>query len=97
MLEIQKVDNEGMHVGVPVCLCVCVCVCMRVCVHTCVFVSVCLSVHVDDGNDDDVVLYSTVTPCICGMIGALGRVVSFEACCQWVLLSVQITRHYLTI
>ena len=23
---------------------------------------------------------------------ALGRVVSFEACCQWALLSVQITR-----
>ena len=31
---------------------------------------------------------------------ALGRVASFEACCQWPLLSVQITRlgtHYLTL
>ena len=35
-----------------------------------------------------------VTPCYCSMLGALGRVVSFEVCCQWALLSVQITRHY---
>ena len=27
----------------------------------------------------------------------LGSVVSFEACCQWALLNVQITRHYPTI
>ena len=47
--------------------------------------------------DDDVVLYSAVTPCCCNMIGALGRVVSFEACCQRALLSVQILRHYPTI
>ena len=47
-------------------------------------------------DDDDVVLYSTVTPCYCSKLGALGSVVSFEACCQWALLSVQITRHYPT-
>ena len=29
------------------------------------------------------------------MLGVLGKVVSFEACCQWGLLTVQITRHYL--
>ena len=28
------------------------------------------------------------------MLGALGRAESFEACCQWALLSVQITRRY---
>ena len=39
----------------------------------------------DDGDDDDgVVLYSAVTPCYCSMLGALGRVVSFEACCLYV-------------
>ena len=39
-------------------------------------------------------LYCAVTPCYCSMRGALGRVVSFEACSQCALLSVQITRHY---
>ena len=51
----------------------------------------------DDDDDDDVHLYSAVTPCYCSMLGALGRVVSLEACCQWALLSVQITRHYTTL
>ena len=46
----------------------------------------------DDDDDDDVVLYSAVTPCYCSMLGALGRAASFEACCQWVILSVHITR-----
>ena len=39
----------------------------------------------DDDNDDGVVLYmyiSTITPCYCSMLSALGSVVSFEACCQ---------------
>ena len=48
-------------------------------------------------DDDDVVLYSVVTPCCYSMLSALSRVVSFEACCQRALLSVQITRHYPTI
>ena len=49
----------------------------------------------DDNDDDDLVLYNTVTPCYCSMLGALGRIVSVEACCQWLfILSVQITRHY---
>ena len=47
-------------------------------------------------DDDDVHLYSAVTLCYCGMLGVLW-VVNFEACCQWVLLSVKITRHYPTI
>ena len=47
-----------------------------------------------DDDDDDVVLYSIITPCYCSMLGALGSVVSFEARCQWALLSVQIIRHY---
>ena len=51
----------------------------------------------DDDDDDDVDLYCAVTPCYCSTLGALGRVVSFEACCQWVLHIVQITRHYATI
>ena len=42
----------------------------------------------DDDDDDDVVLYSAVTLCYCSMFSALVRIVSFEACCQWVLLSV---------
>ena len=50
----------------------------------------------DDGadNDDNVDLYYAVTPCNCSMLCAFGRVVSFEACCQWALslLSVQITK-----
>ena len=33
----------------------------------------------DDDDDDDEVLYSAVTPCCCSMLGALARVVSFEA------------------
>ena len=33
-------------------------------------------------NDDDVVLYSAVPPWYCSMLCALGRVVSFAACCQ---------------
>ena len=41
---------------------------------------------------DDVVLLSAVTPCYCSMLSALSRVESFEACCQWALLSVQRTR-----
>ena len=45
----------------------------------------------DDDDDDDVYWYSAVTLCYCSMLGALGRVVSVEACCQWALLSVQIT------
>ena len=36
--------------------------------------------HLSD--DDDVHLYSAVTPC-CYTYNMLGRVVSFEACCQW--------------
>ena len=32
-------------------------------------------------HDDDAHLYSAVTPCSRGMLGALGRVVSFEVCC----------------
>ena len=36
-------------------------------------------------------LYRAVTPCYCSLLGALGRVVSFEACCQWALLRAQIT------
>ena len=50
----------------------------------------------DDGtkvlchDDDDAHLYSTVTPCCGSTISALGRIVSFEACCQWALLSVHI-------
>ena len=56
----------------------CVCVCVTVCVY-------------DDDDDDDIVSDSVVTPCYCSMLGVLGRVISFEACCQWVLLSVQIT------
>ena len=51
----------------------------------------------DDDDDDDVVLYSAVTPCYCSMLSALGRVVSFKVCCQWALLSGQITRHYPTV
>ena len=45
----------------------------------------------DDDDDDDVVLYSAVAPCYCSLLSALGRVVSLEleACCQWVLRSVQ--------
>ena len=43
-------------------------------------------------DDDDEQLYSTVTPCYCSMLGATGRVVSIEACCQRALLSVQITK-----
>ena len=39
-------------------------------------------------------VYCSHSPCYCSMPG---RVVSFEAYCQWVLLSVQITRHYPTI
>ena len=35
----------------------------------------------DDDDDDDVGLYSAVTPCYCSLLGALGRVVSFETCC----------------
>ena len=45
----------------------------------------------------DLRLHSAVTPCCCSMLGALGRVVSIEACCQWALLSVKIIRHYLSI
>ena len=30
-------------------------------------------------------LYSAVIPCYCSMLGALGGLVNFEACCQWVL------------
>ena len=51
----------------------------------------------DDDDDDDVHLCSAVTPCYCSMLGALGRVVSLEACCQWALLSVRITRCHPTI
>ena len=40
----------------------------------------------DDDEDDVAHLYSAVTPCNCSMLGALGRVVSFEACYQWALL-----------
>ena len=43
-----------------------------------------------DDDDDVVVLYSSVTPCYCSMLGALGRVDSFEACCQWALLAVMV-------
>ena len=42
----------------------------------------------DDGDDNDIHLYTAVTPCYCSMFGALGRVESFEACCQCALLSV---------
>ena len=42
-------------------------------------------------------IYSAVTPCYCSMLGVFSKVVSFEACCQLVLLSVQITRHYPTV
>ena len=44
-------------------------------------------------------LYGTVTRSMVlySMLVALGRVVSFEACCHWALPSVQITRHYPTI
>ena len=53
---------------------------------------------IDDDNDDDAVLYTAVTPCYSSMLGALGRVVSFEACCRWALvMSVLITRRYPTI
>ena len=38
-----------------------------------------------------------VTPCYCSMLGAASRVLSFKTCGQWMLLGVQITRHYLTI
>ena len=31
-----------------------------------------------DDDDDDAVLYSSITPCNCSMLGALGRVESFE-------------------
>ena len=48
-----------------------------------------ISVYDGDDDDDDV-LYSAVTPCYCSMLGRV-VLVSFEACCQWVLLSVQIT------
>ena len=49
----------------------------------------------DDNDEDDVHLYSA--ECYCSMLGAIGRIVSFEACCQWALLSAQITRYYSTI
>ena len=43
-------------------------------------------------------IYNAVTPCYCCMLATLSRVVvSFEACCQWTLLIVQITRHCPTI
>ena len=54
--------------------------------------------HDDDDDDDAGVLciytfcYSAVISCYCSMLGALGMVASVEACCQWALLSVQITR-----
>ena len=50
-------------------------------------------------SDDDVQLYSAITPCNCklDMLCGLSSVVSFEACCQLALLSVQITSHYPTI
>ena len=51
----------------------------------------------DDDDGDDVHWYIAVTPCYCSMLGALGRVESFEALCQGALLSVQITRHHPTI
>ena len=40
------------------------------------------------------VVYSAVTLCYCSNVGALCRVVSFEACCQWARIRVQITKHY---
>ena len=43
--------------------------------------------------DDNVVLYAIGH----SMLGALIRAVSSEVFCQWALLSVQITRHHLTI
>ena len=52
-----------------------------------------IAVRIFVNDDDDVVLYSVVTPCYCSVLSALGRVVSFEACGQWVLLIVQSTRH----
>ena len=44
---------------------------------------------------DDVVLYSAVTPCYCSMFDALGRAVSFEACCQWSYLTSVLEVHLL--
>ena len=42
-------------------------------------------------GDNDVHLYSAVTPCYCSMLGVLGRVVSFEACCHIVCKSLDTT------
>ena len=51
----------------------------------------------DDDDGNDVVIYSAVTPCYCSMLNAHVRVVSFEACCQWAQLKVQIITNYPTI
>ena len=48
----------------------------------------------DEDDDDDVVLYiyRAITPCYGSMLGALGRVGSFETYCQWASLSVRVNR-----
>ena len=52
----------------------------------------------DDDDDGDVVLYiAQPRHAVVACSVLLGRVVSFEACCQWALFGVQITRHYPTI
>ena len=39
-------------------------------------------VEIKDDDVDDVHVYSAVAPCYCSMLRALGKVVSFEACCH---------------
>ena len=65
-----------------------------------------MGIIIDNNNNNGYSLYSAIlhkkwTHCALHIHrasdGALGRVVNFEACCQWELLSVQIVRHYPTI
>ena len=53
-----------------------------------------LHIHTaSDDNDDD--LCTCIARFLHAVVACSVRSVSFEACCQWALLCVKITRHYL--
>ena len=57
--------------------------CITVKTHSVIVSRFMMMIMMTVNDDNDVHLYSAVTPCYCSMLGALGRVVSVEACCHW--------------
>ena len=71
---------------------VCICIILGMWAHARTPLSIIIHACVHNNNNNNLYFLYIALFFIRNELTAFGRVVSFEACCQWALLSVSITR-----